>query len=162
MTTLDQIQARADAATAGPWQARTAGTANGDHWYICGTEEAIAYVSAQDGINEDQREPDAEFIAQAREDVPKLVAALRAVEAVHVPEKALWGKFNCAVCADWDESQVGEGPPNVEWPCPTIQVIQQALDGWARSSADHAEFMAKAAADLEGQRLADAAAALAG
>lgn len=80
MSLLDEIAARADAATEGPWRALGTGAAGGDHWYICDDGEAIASISAQDGINEDQREPDAEFIAHAREDVPKLVAALRAIE----------------------------------------------------------------------------------
>lgn len=82
MSDLDEIQARADAATEGPWRALTTGRTGGDHWYICDEGEAIASVASQDGFNEDQREPDAEFIAHAREDVPKLVAALRHVEVI--------------------------------------------------------------------------------
>lgn len=77
---LDDIQARADAATEGPWTAHTAGERGGDHWYICDEGESIAHVSANDGVNEDQREPDAEFIAHAREDVPALIARVRELE----------------------------------------------------------------------------------
>ena len=130
MTTnpLDAIQARADAATEGPWEARTTGRAGGDHWYICDDGEAIAHISAQDGINEDQREPDAEFIAAARTDVPRLVAALRAVEGVHEPVDALMytGKSQhhkvhvCVGCGQDD----GNWQP---WPCPTIRTIREAL-----------------------------------
>lgn len=71
---LDDIQARADAATEGPWTAHTAGERGGDHWYICDEGESIAHVSANDGVNEDQREPDAEFIAHA------LIARVRELE----------------------------------------------------------------------------------
>jgi len=78
---LDEIEARASKATEGPWRALGTGASGGDHWYICDRDEAIASISCQDGINEDQREPDAVFIAHAREDVPRLLVALRAVEA---------------------------------------------------------------------------------
>ncbi|MHA4848791.1 hypothetical protein L1080_004485 [Rhodococcus sp. MSC1_016] len=74
---LDAAQTLADAATPGPWTAITSGIANGDHWYICDGGESIAMISANDGINEDQREPDAEFIAQARTLVPALIDACR-------------------------------------------------------------------------------------
>ncbi|WP_104087977.1 hypothetical protein [Arthrobacter sp. GMC3] len=98
MSQLDEIAARTDAATEGPWRALGTGSAGGDHWYICDDGEAIASISCQDGINEEQRQPDAEFIAHAREDVPRLVSALRAVEAVLVD----WDKFGkqCLVRAD--------------------------------------------------------------
>ncbi|WP_104087061.1 hypothetical protein [Arthrobacter sp. GMC3] len=80
MNTLDEMAARTDAATPGPWRALGTGSAGGDHWYICDDREAIASISCQDGINEEQRQPDAEFIAHARDDVPKLVKAIRLIE----------------------------------------------------------------------------------
>ena len=124
MSLLDEIAARADAATEGPWRALGTGAAGGDHWYICDDGEAIASISAQDCINEDQREPDAEFIAHAREDVPKLVEALRAVEAVHVMSCEL-SVSNC----DKGEScpLACCGPCGETWPCPTITAIREAL-----------------------------------
>lgn len=70
---LAEIQARAEAATPGPWH-EEAGNVHVEHGRLAtigGT-----YVTAV---------PDAEFIAHAREDVPALVAALRAVLAVHAP-----------------------------------------------------------------------------
>jgi hypothetical protein len=79
---LDQIEARATAATEGPWRALTTGPGGGDHWYVVDNGESIALVHANDGIDEDQREPDATFIAAAREDVPALIAALREVLAL--------------------------------------------------------------------------------
>ena len=71
------IEARANAATPGPWTAETTGVAGGDHWYVCDEGEAIASISCNDGTNEDQREPDAEFIAHSRTDIPRLLAAVR-------------------------------------------------------------------------------------
>ena len=68
---LDEIQARADKATEGPWEA--------DH-----SEEnnsAVKPVGADwiDGVAFAGLEADAEFIAHARTDVPRLVAAIQAV-----------------------------------------------------------------------------------
>lgn len=93
MTTnpLDEIQARADKATEGPWEVSAFDSGHsrfemnvsvitqpGDS--ICDmdglTRSANEFEAADDGY------ADAVFIARAREDVPKLVAALRAVEAV--------------------------------------------------------------------------------
>jgi hypothetical protein len=78
---LDAVQALVDAATPGPWSAITSGVANGDHWYICDEGESIAMISANDGVNEDQREPDAEFIAATRTLVPALIAEVRRLQA---------------------------------------------------------------------------------
>jgi hypothetical protein len=69
---VDAARARANAATPGPWTAITSGRANGDHWYVCDDSQGLAMISSDDGINEDQREPDAVFIAAARSDVPAL------------------------------------------------------------------------------------------
>ena len=63
------LRALAEKATPGPWTALTTGRAGGDHWYICDSGEAIAWISANDGENEDQRQPDAEFIAAVSPDV---------------------------------------------------------------------------------------------
>lgn len=62
---IDDLARKAEEATPGPWEAVTTGRAGGDHWYVCGEGESIASISAQDGINEDQRQPDAAFIAAA-------------------------------------------------------------------------------------------------
>lgn len=83
---LDAIQARADAATEGPWEAIDAFDENGEDWLY----SEIRHTYRADGIvwpnqilgTTDLEEADAEFIAHAREDVPKLVEALRAVEAI--------------------------------------------------------------------------------
>lgn len=71
---LEQIQARCDAATPGPWT-----DMRDDHHF--GQVLAIDYPTRIDHICDtppcDDREADMRFIAHAREDVPKLLAALR-------------------------------------------------------------------------------------
>lgn len=75
-TLLDAMQARCDAATDGPWSAT-----HGPHelpriWSDAPRyedAEFIAKCAMQDDL------PDAEFIAAARQDLPRLVAAVRAV-----------------------------------------------------------------------------------
>lgn len=73
---IDRIRELEAKATPGPWTAVTTGVRGGDHWYVCDEGESIAHISANDGINEDQRQPDAEFIAAARTAVPALLSAL--------------------------------------------------------------------------------------
>ena len=93
---LDEIQGRADEATAGPW--------------VAGHRSSLDWLSQSPAIDNDGHEPgsaigpadaadplwgslwpsrnataDAEFIASARTDVPALVAALREVLDLHKP-----------------------------------------------------------------------------
>lgn len=125
MTTnpLDEIQARADATTEGPWEAVDAFDENGEDWLY----SEIKHTYRADGIvwpnqilgTVDLDEADAVFIAHAREDVPRLVAALRAVEAVHVPEEC---------CGDADcRGLVGCLNCHEYWPCETVTAIREAL-----------------------------------
>jgi hypothetical protein len=78
---LDEVEARANAATEGPWRALTSGRRGGDHWHVTDSDQSIALIHASDGEDEDMREPDAEFIAHARTDVPALVAEVRRLRA---------------------------------------------------------------------------------
>jgi len=86
MTTLDEIQARADAATEGPWKANdVVDEDTGDLEY---SEILHDYKRESGGVwpnqilgTMDYDSADAVFIVHAREDVPRLVAALRAIEA---------------------------------------------------------------------------------
>lgn len=77
---LKVIKARADAATDGPWYAPPQ---NGDGQNFVGTngnKPAISIeIVSHDGdwkVDLGRQQADAEFIAHAREDVPKLVDAL--------------------------------------------------------------------------------------
>ena len=67
---LDEIEARADAATPGAWEAWDRGI---------GFEVHVNGEGLNSEFRETFRQADAEFIAAARTDVPQLVAALRAV-----------------------------------------------------------------------------------
>lgn len=88
---LDEIEARLSAATPGPWT-RT-------QW-----EEEQPDVPW---------DADAEFIAHAREDVPALVAVVRAVEALHRPNEDRGVRDGyCRTCKR-------------EWPCPTAAAVQE-------------------------------------
>lgn len=76
---IAEIRERLEGATPGPWQAISSGREHGDHWYVTDAGEAIASIHASDGEDEDQREPDAEFIAHAPDDIAYLLARLSAV-----------------------------------------------------------------------------------
>ena len=130
---LDAIEARANAATEGPW----------NHWPEAGWIELfqqgpdgpydVVEVLANgirpnlgwgsDGIYGDGPERDADFIAHARQDVPALVAALRAVLALHVPKRKTvdTGKTH-DYCTSPDHYRL-----TPVWPCPTVTAITTAL-----------------------------------
>ena len=90
---LDAVQARIEGATKGPWETRINDLT--DEVTVVHDSEAVLQVAWIDG---DYRHtwamPDAEFIAHARADVPRLLAAIRAVEAVHESIDALNVRFN--------------------------------------------------------------------
>jgi hypothetical protein len=117
-TRLAEMRGRVEGATDGPWEARTTGRSGGDHWYVLDGASSIASIHASDGEDEDQREPDATFIAHARTDLPALLDAVEAVLGAHRYRIADTGN------TEWcDECQ--DGP----WPCPTVRAITDALGG---------------------------------
>jgi len=67
---LDAIQARADAATEGPWETVR-------HDLSLYVQSKHANLQANLGYVGNHPEPDAEFIAHARTDVPALIALVR-------------------------------------------------------------------------------------
>lgn len=73
MTDLTALREAAEKATPGPWRALTSGVIGGDHWYVCDPGEMVAYVAANDGSDEGQRQSNAEYIAAAH---PSAVLAL--------------------------------------------------------------------------------------
>lgn len=99
---LDHIQARADAAMHGPWDVR-------------GTNDDLVIDAEGRRIATTLRTVNAEFIAAARQDVPNLVAALRAVLDEHpqVPS------------ADYPWCSADGNA----WPCPTVRAIEAELGG---------------------------------
>ena len=73
---IDAIRARAEAATPGPWDS--------DGYSVGANDDWVAHIPGYDpgeGAGNPRREPDAEFIAHAREDVPALLAELAAWKA---------------------------------------------------------------------------------
>ena len=109
MNRLNEIEARANAATEGPWEASM------DRVEHTG---ASAYAVAYDVA----REQDAEFISHARADVPDMAAALRAVLKLHKEDGHGWGPGE-SFCT---ECQQGYGLL-VPYPCPTVAAIRRHL-----------------------------------
>ena len=104
MKRLDEIEARTNAATEGPWEWEPQ-----DGWLGSKGGGAVGWrwgLLAQEG--------DGQFISHARTDVPALVSALRAVLEMH--EEMSYG---CAVCEEQDQA--------LDWPCPTVTAIRQHL-----------------------------------
>ena len=104
MKRLDEIEARTNAAPAGPWELLGGGE------YVSGPDILVAPDDG--GVTS----ADAEFIAHARTDVPALVAALRAVLEVH-EEVGIPGDTFCDACF----------PETWHYPCPTVTAIRQHL-----------------------------------
>lgn len=102
MNRLDEIEARANAATEGPWNVFMDRI---DH-----PGRSLVAVAYDVGCDED-----AEFIAHARTDVPALVAVARYALSQHAPD----GHGNCGPCDD----ATGEDG----WPCSTVREIHRLL-----------------------------------
>ena len=107
MNRLDQIEARANAATEGPWEAHGSLITS-----LTGPGGEVAEASGQD----------TEFIAHARTDVPDMAAALRAVLKLHKEDGHGWGPGE-SFCT---ECQQGYGLL-VPYPCPTVAAIRRHL-----------------------------------
>ena len=109
MNRLDEIEARANAATEGPWEADWRFTG----WDISGNDyddDGLPALIASDADGED-----ADFIAHARTDMPALVAVARYALSQHAPD----GHGNCGPCDD----ATGEDG----WPCSTVREIHRLL-----------------------------------
>ena len=127
MNRLDEIEARANAATEGPWEWE--GEAKAE-WEIGANslvpsrrpDDPVLYGYGYDASGIEVKTPaDAEFIAHSRTDVPDMAAALRAVLNLHFkpqPVPAAYGTQEggdyCRTCAE-------------DWPCPTVAAIRQHI-----------------------------------
>lgn len=123
---LDAIEQRADAATEGPWIAEYG---EQGHCVIPGdaqsTREAVVVTRLY------RQAADAAFIAAARDDVPRLLAGVRRLQAADERVRALHRPVDIepsdTICGECSYG-LRNGrylPPVVEYPCPTIA----ALDG---------------------------------
>lgn len=117
MNRLDEIEARANAATPGPWEAGC----NDRHVLYVTTENEEFCAEYGPELYDSQgffSDDDTEFIAHARTDVPALVAALRAVLERHVPTSAdHHDDYETPWCRECGE----------DFPCPTVETIRQHL-----------------------------------
>lgn len=119
MSALEEIRDRAEAATEGPW------------WTPSRMEPAEVFSGTGVGsdvcVATESTKADAEFIAHARTDVPRLLAALDAVTEVHTPFVWDFGfgpVASCMGCANQGASEAA-----AEYPCPTVRAITEALEG---------------------------------
>ena len=108
MNRLDEIEARANAATVGPWMG------------IMYPDGFLGRVIGGNGFGVAEDFPDdadAEFIAHARTDVPDMAAAFRAVLKLHKPGRTFHGHgFSQPLCTC-----------GAAMPCPTVETIRQHL-----------------------------------
>lgn len=116
MSRLDQIEARANAATPGPWEAGC----NDRRMYHVVTENEEFCQTYGPELYDSQgffSDDDTEFIAHARTDVPALVASLKKVLELHQETTISLGhgllQRQC-VCGS-------------AWPCLTVAAIRQHI-----------------------------------
>lgn len=138
---LDEIKARAEAATEGPWEWTQYRVPTLEGWkgdpanYRWQTEVLEADHNGECGCRsacqlELTVDPaDAEFIAHARTDVPALVAAVEAVLELHAlgigdlfTAEGIEARLeHCVECTQVEHRFV------VRYPCPTVAAIRTAL-----------------------------------
>ena len=123
MQKLDEMQARCDAATEGPWESDGGEVAQ--HWslpepwkqVVSGHVSCMAYCYGG-SCWPIEREADSDFITASRTDMPRLIAALKAVVEEHYPNGAQ-PDCNCCsptcACGHW------------AYPCPTVEAVAEAL-----------------------------------
>ena len=147
MSALEDIKARVEAATEGPWvEFHENGTPGVTEAFHCAPATGTFLVNY--GADHDQQSRDATFIAHSRTDIPKLLAALEAVEALHrkVPVYVTEAGdckhgadcesvefeglsmcpddtegYTCDHCAELNPDEYPE------YPCSTIRAITEAL-----------------------------------
>lgn len=136
---LDQIEARLDAATPGPWEAVLGATPDGSQ--LCTTQEQKTEFLSM-SLNDDEAplwlvigadvipaatgdgpkaHANADFIANAPQDVRTLLAAVDAVMLVHAPRIEGSNETYCRSCY---VPPYGHAP----YPCPTVEALTVALE----------------------------------
>ena len=128
MNRLNEIEARTNAATEGPWRASVVATyvdADGRR-----RGKGGIYPGGEPGppplfLTMDWLATDAEFIAHARTDVPDMAAALRAVLDLHAPDYTYPDCPKCSECSDLASTEARRVA--VTWPCTTVETIRRHL-----------------------------------
>ena len=139
MNRLNEIEARANAATEGPWAPwkDQDGAKHMQGLLMVGNADAVIpegemWVEDVDinPVAHTYTPSDREFIAHARTDVPALVAALRAVLEVHQDGGESQGYLDDGSYGDIPHccTECGSlGEYGVPWPCATVTAIRQHL-----------------------------------
>lgn len=131
MNRLNEIEARANAATEGPWAPwrDQDGAPHMNGLLMVGNADAVIpegefWVEDVDinPVAHTYLPEDREFIAHSRADVPDMAAALRAVLKLHKEDGHGWGPGE-SFCT---ECQQGYGLL-VPYPCPTVTAIRHYL-----------------------------------
>lgn len=112
---LDAIDARVEAATEGPWFPDEDDASEGHAVYQDDGGFGTVYIAQEMHQGHDEGRGDAEFIAHARQDVPAMSAALRAVLDLHVSD-------------EWPDLPFCKGC-YTEFPCATRLAITTHLEG---------------------------------
>lgn len=133
MKALDEIRARLNAATPGPWA----------HWYEAGDIEVYAgdaenhgpviaaSVRPNGGFRQEPyangAEHDAELIANAPTDLDQMERALRGVMVVHDWTMHCGNPRHTRMDATCDQCEAVCTACGEAYPCPTVTTIQEAL-----------------------------------
>lgn len=134
MNRLNEIEARANAATEGPWAPwrDQDGAPHMNGLLMVGNADAVIpegefWVEDVDinPVAHTYLPEDREFIAHARADVPDMAAALRAVLKLHAPDYTYPECPKCAECSDLASTEARRVA--VTWPCPTVDAIRQHI-----------------------------------
>ena len=127
MNRLDEIEARANAATEGPWEWE--GEAKAE-WELGANslvpsrrpDDPVLYGYGYDASGIEVKTPaDAEFIAHARTDMPDMAAALRAVLELHACIEPSLEQEREQGMRDWC------GECDTFYPCPTVEAIRRHI-----------------------------------
>ena len=109
-------------ATYGPWQAISTGD-KGNTFIEAEYVDVLNHGEMGHGHLRHEyawmTKEDADWIAWSRTALPQAVAALRAVADLHQPDTCWMDRLDCGACSSYDEC--------VQWPCPTITAITEAL-----------------------------------
>lgn len=119
---LEPIQERLDATTPGPWGRVDDLYHRFDQVHRIGSESTgsdIAFLIRRD---QPQDKADAAFIAAAPTDTARLLAAVKAVVALHTQHTSRCG---CDIPDGAGDCEECDQP----WPCPTVSAVEAALRG---------------------------------
>lgn len=138
MSELYAIRARLAAATPGPWVAGKGGTIDGANYaeVICkGQVDCMSYCyGGSSTIDGDNLKADTDFIANAPTDMARLLAAVETVTGLHRSSPAEFFDMDYgehvsgACCLTCSDSIVSSDGLVVQWPCPTVKAITEALE----------------------------------